>query len=371
MKEFAPKTRKRTSKGATVWEVDCRPWGQLLERLGHPLRCRFETKAQAEAWVRRLVVDAAVGRQLDLGPVAVRALCDLYLKSVANSEKAKGTHDTYRSWLRRFLRFLESRKVVDAQDVNAPLMDMYRMDCSVALSRAGQTSAMLVVQAMFRWAVSMGYVEFNPVEGLVPRMPKGGRRAFTAPEREKLLEDAAPKLRPVWTLLFLTGLRRRELTGLSLEDAVVDSPAPFLRVVGKGGRTRTVPLSAIALEIVKDFVQDAAAAGRDTLIPYNYQGLYRRWAKERERIGLPAELDLHSFRHTFATELVNHTGTPLTEAARVLGHSSTKTTEIYVHEDQAILRQGIQRLNGRMVQKRYQGQEPVTGIAQTQGSSGD
>ena len=72
------------------------------------------------------------------------------------------------------------------------------------------------------------------------------------------------------------------------------------------------------------------------------------WKRERERLKLAPDLTLHSFRHTFGTLLVNRTSTPLTEAARVLGHSSVTQTERYVHKDEAQLRKGMALLDDEL-----------------------
>ena len=92
----------------------------------------------------------------------------------------------------------------------------------------------------------------------------------------------------------------------------------------------------------------------DALLPFHYEGIYSTWVRERERLGLASDLDLHSFRHTFISHLVNRTGTPLTEAKAVAGHSSVKTTEMYVHRDESVLRVGMQRLSSEMVSSWYQ-----------------
>ena len=69
------------------------------------------------------------------------------------------------------------------------------------------------------------------------------------------------------------------------------------------------------------------------LSPFSYRSLGQRWPAERKNLELPPEVTVHSFRHDFATRLVNETDTPLTECQRVLGHASIKQTAAYVHED--------------------------------------
>ncbi len=202
---------------------------------------------------------------------------------------------------------------------------------------------------MYNWANDMGYIAGNPVNSI--EMPKAtsDRRAFTDDERETLLGNATPELRPLWILLLLTGMRRIEAVRLSADDAVVDTPAPFLRVHGKGNKLRTIPLTPVAQEAVQYFL----SLGGERLLPVSYDTIYSRWVEERDHLKLPKELTLHCFRHTFITWLANRTGTPLTEVQAAAGHATITQTQHYVHRDEAMLRAGMARLDDELVSDRY------------------
>ena len=143
-------------------------------------------------------------------------------------------------------------------------------------------------------------------------------------------------------------LRRGEFACLSVKDVVIESPAPFLKVLGKGRKRRDVPLTSAAVDIARQLVADAKAEGRERVLPCGYGAIGVRWTAERDRLMLPTDLTLHSFRHSFATALVNRTPTSLTEASRVLGHSSVVQTEHYVHKDEAQLRRGMAMLDAEL-----------------------
>ncbi len=114
-----------------------------------------------------------------------------------------------------------------------------------------------------------------------------------------------------------------------------------------------------AQEVVRHFLE---VHDGDTLLPFTYREIYILWAGEprrgtigeRERLGLAGDLDIHSFRHTFISWLANRTGTPLTEVQAAAGHASVRTTQIYVHRDQSMLRAGMGRLGADMVSTWYQ-----------------
>lgn len=343
---FAPrmKDQQETYKGQPMWVVDCRQWGPLMKRMGHPLRRRFADKTAAEAWCRQLIRDEATGRRADPGPVAVRDLSAVYLKSIEKSERTEATHRTYTSRMNRFLTFLDTIGVEDVRDVSPAVVEQYRLDCHDKLTAYGAAGALTIPHGMFRWAVAKSFVDWNPLEGVERPRPKSERRSFSDDELKTLMRGARQANLPIWRLFLLTGLRRREMANLHVADVELVSPAPFIRVMGKGKKRRNVPLLSEARQIATSMVRDAKKAGREQLLPTGYQGLGYRWATERERLKLPADLVLHSLRHTFATSLVNRTGTPLTEACRVLGHSSVLQTQAYVHEDEARLRRGMAEL---------------------------
>ena len=150
---------------------------------------------------------------------------------------------------------------------------------------------------------------------------------------------------PLWTLLLLTGMRRSEVVNLQRDDVVLETPAPFLRVLGKGNKVRLIPLVPKAQQAARYFLDRADG---EKVLPYTYRQVYRLWIDERDRLGLADDLVVHSFRHTFISWLANRTGTPLTEVQAVAGHSSVVTKQVYVHRDEGQLRSGMQRLEADM-----------------------
>ena len=348
-KLFAPEVKREKRRDQDVWVVDCRSWAAAMEKMGHPMRRRFSRREDAQAWCRQLLRDEATGRKPDPGPMALRSLCELYLRSTKKSDKSPTTYASYRSRLKKFAEFLEEMGIQDVREVTPGVIEHYRIHCYDGLTRGATHAAMMVVHSMYVWANRMRYVVGNPAAGLVPRRSKVERRIFTDDERKTLLEGGSPDDLPVWRLLLMTGLRRIEASRLTVEDVVLDTPAPFLDVLGKGNKRRIVPLGPAAQDEARLLVDWARSAGRESLLPYDYNKLGKAWAAERERLKLAPEITLHAFRHDFATRLVNRTGTPLTEAARVLGHASVTQTQIYVHEDWARLRAGMAMLETQLL----------------------
>lgn len=355
-KPFAPEVRTIRVRGEAMYEVDCRQWADQMRALEYPLRRRFTTSEQARAWRDRLIVESRTGRPIDPGPMAVSDLSALYLQSIEATVESRATIYNYRSLQKKFLAFCARHELKDVRHMSSAAIELYRIDLhQEGMSVYGVRAALQSVRALFAWAERMGYSEGNPAAGKIPRKPRTKRRAFTDGERERLLAEAMPDLLPMWELLLLTGLRRLEVVRLRVEDVVTVTPKPFVRVHGKGDKHRIVPLTKVAVAIVERFAAMPKPPHREGyLVPWHYHELYELWAAERERIGLPADLHLHSFRHTFLSWLANRTGTPIREVQAVAGHSSLTTTEEYVHRDEEMLRAGMARLEADLVPSRYQ-----------------
>ncbi len=345
---FDPKVREVKFRGRQVWEVDCRAWPAETERMGHPARRRFASEAEAERWKRTLIVHEDSGRGPEPGQMRVSDLCALYLRSVKKSDKSPVTYTNYRGRLGTFVRFLDEHGTADVRGVTPQVMELYRLQLHDRMMVSSVNQALMVVSGLFSWARRMRLVDHNPVSDIELPRQRSERRAFTDQERLKLLQGASDEWRPVWKFLLLTGLRRKEMTRLAVESFELETPVPFVRVHGKGDKWRNIPLEGELLLVAKELMRRAVAAGRASIVGYSYHYFGRIWEAERTRVGLPSDLTLHSFRHDCATRLANDGRTPLTEVRDLLGHSSVRVTETYVHRDERKLRAGLANLGDEL-----------------------
>ncbi|MBD3217009.1 MAG: tyrosine recombinase [candidate division Zixibacteria bacterium] len=144
--------------------------------------------------------------------------------------------------------------------------------------------------------------------------------------------------RAVMELFYSTGMRLAELAGLSSSN--LDLNAGMLRVIGKGNKERVVPIGKIALQSLKEYIekrdQELDRYDADAVF-LNRQGK-RLTARSIARIvrkyssasGLMKKFSPHSFRHAFATHLLDG-GADLSAVKELLGHASLSTTQIYTH----------------------------------------
>lgn len=213
------------------------------------------------------------------------------------------------------------------------------------------------VRSFYRFLLIDGYVAQDPTELL--EAPKAGKRlpeVLTLAEVDAL-EDAADVSTPEGTrdratteLLYSCGLRVSELCALRLSDLFLDEG--FLRVLGKGGKQRLVPISQRAIDVLQ-----AWFAVRRHLTPKPGQEDYVFLTPQRgrhlsritvfhnlrvlaQRAGIQKPLSPHTLRHTFATHLLEG-GANLRAIQVMLGHESLATTQLYTHLDRSYIRQEI------------------------------
>ena len=162
--------------------------------------------------------------------------------------------------------------------------------------------------------------------------------------------------RAILETLYSCGLRVSELVNLRFSDLFFEEG--FIRVIGKGNKERLVPVSPSVekeIGIYVDFYrkQQAVQPGNETVVFLNRRGakltrvmIFTIIKDLSEAIGLTKNISPHTFRHSFATHLIEG-GANLRAIQEMLGHESITTTEIYTHLDQRFLRDAIQSFHPR------------------------
>jgi integrase/recombinase XerD len=230
------------------------------------------------------------------------------------------------------------------------------------LGARSQARHLFSARAFYRFALREGLLARDPTENLrPPKAFRGLPRYLTPAQVEALL--AAPDVsspvglrdRAVLEVMYATGLRASELTGLTTEG--LDAELGIVRVLGKGRKERLVPLGREARRWVKRYVADARegfARGRPRptlflsqrggrLSPSGLWGLVRRHAVTA---GVERVLTPHVLRHSFASHLLER-GADLRALQAMLGHADISTTQIYTHVTRERLRQLYDKFHPR------------------------
>ncbi len=238
------------------------------------------------------------------------------------------------------------------------------------LGLAARSQARIIsgIKQFFNFLVLENTLENDPCELL--EMPKLGRKlpeVLELFEIEKLLDTIdlskaeGHRNRAILETLYSCGLRVSELVNLKFSDLYFDEC--FIRVLGKGNKQRLVPVSPQVEKEVSLYVNHARKQLNIQPGQEAYVFLNRRGSKlTREmiftiikilaaEIGLTKNISPHTFRHSFATHLIEG-GANLRAIQEMLGHESITTTEIYTHLDQRFLREAIMSYHPRNKKKR-------------------
>jgi integrase/recombinase XerD len=253
------------------------------------------------------------------------------------------TVDAYRRDLAAFAAFRDGAPTdADTSDIERWIASM-RADGLAASTIARRVSA---VRAYFRHELLIGRRTENPAASIqLPRRARRLPRALSPAEIERLIAAAdgttprARRDRALVELLYGAGLRVSEAIGL--EKGAVDLDERIVRVVGKGGKERIVPLGRPAAEAVRRYL----AMGRPHLDrryrpelflnarggPLTRAGAFLVLRKLAAKAGLePERVHPHLLRHSFATHLLEG-GADLRSVQEMLGHADLGTTERYTH----------------------------------------
>lgn len=208
------------------------------------------------------------------------------------------------------------------------------------LAKSSIARKLATVRSCFRYLARLGLVEFNAARQVrSPKLPKRLPSFLPKDESKGLLDaeaersEAGLRDHALLEILYATGLRVAECCGLDLDD--VDRRRGAVRVMGKGGKERVVPVGDTALEALDAWLS-VRGEGRGALFT-NLRGgrlgtrSVHRIVKRRARAaGIDRRVTPHTLRHTFATHMLGE-GADLRLIQELLGHSRLSTTQRYTH----------------------------------------
>jgi integrase/recombinase XerD len=233
------------------------------------------------------------------------------------------------------------------------------------LGMADYTQARIIsgLKAFFKYLTFEDLISENPAEQL--EAPKLGRKlpdTLSFPEIEQVLnavdlsESNGTRDRCMLEVLYSSGLRVSELINLRISNTYFD--IGFLRVIGKGSKERLVPIGRSAQKFLKIYLNevrvhmDVKPESRDIVFLNRFgAGLSRisvftMVKKQVALAGIKKKVSPHTFRHSFATHLIEG-GADLRAVQEMLGHESITTTEIYTHLDRDFLSQTLKDFHPR------------------------
>lgn len=223
------------------------------------------------------------------------------------------------------------------------------------------------VRSFFNFLILDGYIQNDPTELL--ETPKIGLKlpvVLSLQEIENIISiiDLSTKEgqrnRAIIEMLYSCGLRISELTNLKFSDLFLDDG--FIRVEGKGSKQRLVPISHTAIKEIGNYLLDRklidVKKGAEDIVFLSKRGtaisrimVFHFIKQYADQAGIKKNISPHTFRHSFATHLLEG-GANIRAIQQMLGHEKITTTEIYTHLDREYLRQEIIEHHPRNIDKR-------------------
>ena len=285
-------------------------------------------------------------------------LLDQFLDGIwLESGLSANTLAAYRTDLLAFQIWLAKKGLTLEQVTRADLLAYLAANVRSGLSPRSSARHLSTLRRFYRYLLIQGRTQADPTADV--RSPVIGRplpKNISEQGVEKLLStpprDTAlgSRDRAMLETIYASGLRVSELVGLTLNE--LDLTTGLVRVVGKGGRERIVPLGEEASESLREYLGQARsdilkAQLTDAVFvtrrggPMTRQAFWQLIKRYAQQAGIGAEFSPHSLRHAFATHLLNH-GADLRTVQMLLGHTDLSTTQIYTH----VARARLQSLHG-------------------------
>lgn len=296
----------------------------------------------------------------------------------------------WQSYIKHFKNYLRLERSLSGNSVEAYVRDVEKLEEFLELSQSdvspsrvteehlsaflkylselglaahSQARMLSGIKAFFRYLLLENEITEDPTELLEsPRLPRKLPDVLSYEEIESMLssiDHSTPegtRNRAIIEVLYSSGLRVSELTGLQLTNCHFD--IGFLRIIGKGDKMRLVPIGKEAIkytQIYLDHVRGEIAPqkGSEDIVFLNRRGgqlsrvmIFLVIKDIAETAGIHKNVSPHTFRHSFATHLIEG-GASLRAVQEMLGHESITTTEIYTHLDRDYLRQVITEFHPR------------------------
>jgi len=232
-----------------------------------------------------------------------------------------------------------------------------------SISARSQARIISGIKAFYKYLIMEDYLKVNPTELIEsPRIGLKLPNTLSLIEIDKLIaavdlsNKQGERNRAILETLYSCGLRVSELTSLQLSN--IHFKEGYLKVIGKGDKERLAPIGGRAIKYLTIYINEVRnhqdiKKGHEDFVFLNNRGakltrvmIFLIIQKLTEAIGLKKKISPHTFRHSFATHLIEG-GADLRAVQEMLGHESITTTEIYTHLDKEYLRSNIIQFHPR------------------------
>jgi len=266
------------------------------------------------------------------------------------------TIEAYSDDLKKLVQFVEGEGLNLLEISYADLQQFVAQLCDIGISPRSQARIISGIKSFYRFLLLEDYLRTDPTELLEsPRIGMKLPDVLSVEEVNQILSTidlslpAGQRNRAMLEVLYSCGLRVSELIRLKYSDIYFDEE--FIRIEGKGKKQRLVPISQTAIHEIKNYLytrrQITAQKGFEDILFLNQRGtglsrvmVFYVIKQHVELAGIKKTISPHTFRHSFATHLLEG-GANLRAIQLMLGHEKITTTELYTHIDREFLRKEI------------------------------
>ncbi len=282
-----------------------------------------------------------------------RQRLDQFVQELASKRLASPhTLTAYRHDIEALAVFLSAEGLQQWADFNSPLLESWIGSCrEQGLSLRSLQRRLSAVRRFYDWLNVKGEAGSHPSKGYKLKRPRQDLPKVLDVDRIQQLLDAPAPTEPLAALLwqrdkailelfYSSGLRLTELANLRLSD--LDLASGLVTVLGKGQKTRVLPIGRMALKAIKQWLSVRPElvtpdSGSAVFLSQRGQALSPRSIQARlthqaQRIGLDQHLHPHMLRHSFASHLLESSH-DLRAVQELLGHSDIRATQVYTHLD--------------------------------------
>jgi integrase/recombinase XerD len=307
-----------------------------------------------------------------------------------NFKRIKIASMSWQSYIKGFKSYLQLEKSLSGNSVEAYLrdvdkfvryMDMAELKLNVdevtlthlegfikwineiGMDAHSQARIISGIRAFYKYLMMEDVLTINPTELLItPRLARKLPDTLALEEINALMESidqSTPegvRNKAMLETLYGCGLRVSELVNLKISDMFLD--VEFIKVIGKGNKERLIPIGSQAIKFIKIYMDTIRVhiepkKGEEDILFLNRRGsrlsrvmVFLIIKQCAAKIGMKKTISPHTFRHSFATHLIEG-GADLRAIQEMLGHASITTTEIYTHLDRDFLRSTIMQFHPR------------------------
>ena len=272
--------------------------------------------------------------------------------------------ENYARDISKLAYFLDENKILDTPiSISDTVIQQFIYELAKTVNARSQSRTISGLRSFFEYLIFEDYRKDNPTQLI--ETPKIGRKLPDTLSQNEIDEIIAQldlshpqgqRNKTILETLYSCGLRVTELITLQISDLFFDEG--FIRVIGKGDKQRFVPINLETQKLISIYLNQVRnqlkpQKGFEDTIFLNRRGkqltrnmIFLIIKELTEKAGIKKKVSPHTFRHSFATHLLEN-GADLRSIQQMLGHESITTTEIYMHLDKSFLKEVVEKFHPR------------------------